>query len=143
VAVEAPARRAGALAAIGVVVLLALTGCGSGGGTADTPAQQVRLVANQFSAAFGSGNIKKACALWDPAVWAGPDPQRFGCVGIYGGGSSAFERSFLTAKVERVVVNGDIAKVGFSNEQIVEFKKVGDRWMVENLGGEGNTTSLP
>lgn len=116
---------------------LIVVGCGDQDG-AESKTGSVRTVAAEFSAAFGSGNIKKACSLWDPAAWKGL-PRAYGCEGTFGGDTTPFQNSFLTAKIERVVVNGDTATVGFSNKEIVRFKRVKGQWTVEDLGGSQNS----
>jgi hypothetical protein len=140
------------LVAIGVI------GCGSSGGSstaatsdpasAVSPSESreteaattIRDHVQMFTAAFGSGDVETACRLFDPKTIK---PKS--CESIYGKGS-AFTRSFLTAKIERVVVNGDKATVALSNGQIIRMADEGvvngegGYWEVEDLGGEENTT---
>jgi predicted lipid-binding transport protein (Tim44 family) len=140
------------LVAIGVI------GCGSNGGSstaatsdpapAASPSESLEAEAaatirdhvQMFTAAFGSGDMETACRLFDPKTIK---PKS--CESIYGKGS-AFTRSFLTAKIERVVVNGDKATVALSNGQIIRMADEGvvngegGYWEVEDLGGEENTT---
>jgi hypothetical protein len=137
---------------VAVTAVIALAGCGGGSGgastdgsgtTSPTPseaeeanqAERIEGQVDMFTAAFGSGDIATACALIDDQTIS----ERM-CRSIYGGNSTAFERSFLTAKIERVVVNGEFATVGLNNGQILRMKEVGENWLVEDFGGAENTT---
>lgn len=136
-----------------------LTGCGGAGGggasvtasaaTGMSPSDEadaeaaatIRSHVNLFTAAFGSGDVETACRLFDPKTI-----KPAACENIYGGTGSPFTRSFLTAKIERVVVNGDTATVALSNDQILRMVNEGvvngegGYWEVKDLGGEENTT---
>jgi hypothetical protein len=118
-----------------VVLVLALAGllagCG-GSSSSESPHEEVQKVANQFSAAFGAGDIKRACAYWG----AQEDEDHPGtCVRIYSGGLGAsYHQSFLTADIERVAVTGDTATVAYSNETIAKLKKTEEGWVIDELG---------
>jgi hypothetical protein len=119
------------LVAVVVALLGAVGGCGGGSGS-ESPHDEVRKVANQFSAAFGAGDIKRACAYWG----ASEDQDRPGtCVRVYSGGLGAsYIQSFLTSKIERVAVTGDTATVAYSNETIAKLKKTDEGWVIDELG---------
>lgn len=114
-----------------LIAIMALAGCG-GSSETTSPNQEVREVANKFSAAFGAGDTKGACALWGP----GEDESSPGsCYRVYSGGIGAsYNQSFLTAKVERVAVTGTTATVAYSNETIAKLKKSSDGWIMYELG---------
>ncbi len=135
-------------------LLTLVMGCGDGGSTGNTSsattpggqtpvevreAEQAERIESQvemFTAAFGSGDVSTACALIDHREFS----ERL-CRSVYSGPSTAFERSFLTAEVQRVVVTGTTATVALTNNQILRMEEVGERWMVEDFGGAQNTTS--
>jgi hypothetical protein len=125
--------KAGTLGAI--IVLAFLAGCGGSSessSSSESPHDEVMKVANQFSAAFGAGDIKRACAFWG----AREDEDRPGtCVRIYSGGLGAsYIQSFLTSKVERVAITSDTATVAYSNETIAKLKKTNEGWVIRELG---------
>jgi hypothetical protein len=111
-------------------VLLVFTGCG--GSNSESPNEEVRKVADQFSAAFGSSDIKKACSYWGAAE----DKDAPGtCVRVYSGGLDAsWIQTFLTAKIERVAVSGNNATVAYNNETIAKLKKTDEGWIIYELG---------
>lgn len=120
------------LAAVVVVLALVVAGCGGSMSSSESPHDEVQKVANQFSAAFGAGDIKKACSYWG----ASEDQDHPGtCVRIYSGGLGAsYIQSFLTSKVERVAVTGTTATVAYSNETIAKLKKTSEGWVIDELG---------
>jgi hypothetical protein len=123
------------------------TAAGEGGlpGQAHEEEEKKRIENNvsEFTELFGSEDMKEACRL--VSVQTIPYKQ---CVSIYGGGGSKFERSFLTAKIEKVVLTDETeATVALSNGQILRMKEFGGvrgegggNWLVADFGGEGNTT---
>ena len=117
-------------ALIVMALIFAFAGCGGSG--SESPNEEVRKVANQFSAAFGSSDIKTACSYWGPSE----DKDAPGtCLRIYSGGIGAsWHQTFLTAKVERVAVSGDTATVAYSNESIAKLKKTDEGWIIDELG---------
>lgn len=97
--------------------------------------QQIERIGNQWASVFAS--FSRTCGQH----MSQPSCEQVACERVGGfkienctPPTRAFRRSFEDATVEEIVIAGNRAAAKFSNGEVIELRRIVDRWWIEKLG---------